>query len=105
MKRKHIQTYGRLVCGGLIDEANDTTVRASLHDRQFTKVLVERDEDAALAMGSLEDLFITRVFSPVARPHDIVAGGTDLSAGTTPDARVQEEFHSRELTTIGSTRS
>ena len=41
-------------------------MRPLVHDSQFAEVLVQRHEDATLAMGSGENLVVARVFGPIA---------------------------------------
>ncbi len=63
-------------------------MRPLVHDSQFAEVLVQRHEDATLAMGSGENLVVARVFGRIASELNIVASGPQPTDGTTPDARI-----------------
>ena len=63
-----------LLSRGKTYKTNDPGMGEAKYDCQFSKILVQCHEHAALAMGKCQNFLITRVFFPVARPNHIVTG-------------------------------
>jgi hypothetical protein len=95
----------RLLQRGQPDQAQDASVRQLADDGKLAEVLVERHEDTGLGEGAGKDLLVARVGLPVARPDDVMAGGTQPTEGAAPNAGVAEELHVPVGTRKGSTRS
>jgi hypothetical protein len=63
-------------------------MRDAPYDRHLPEVLVQRYQYAALRIGAPKDLFVARVFDPIASPDHIVPGGLDLDPSASPHASV-----------------
>ena len=63
------------------------------NDREFAEILVERHENALLAGGAPEDLFVARIRLPFTGPNDVMTTGSELDLSATPDARIQKHLH------------
>ena len=81
-------------------------MRHAAQDSQLSKVLVQCDKNALLRMSLSEDHIVARI-ERIPNPYDIVASGTNLFCGWSPDAGVQENLHVGVPTSIvrGSNRS
>ena len=60
------------------DYSEYPAVRPLVDNRQFAEVLVQRYQDALLAMGNGKNLVVSRILLPVTSPQDIVPGRTQL---------------------------
>ena len=78
----------------------------TVQDCQLSKVLVQSDKNALLCKG-LSEYDVIAGIRRISKPNDIVAGGTNLLCGRSPDASVQEYLHVGVPTSIvrGSNRS
>ena len=72
---------------------------------QFTKILVQRYEDASLSISSCQNDIIAGVFIPILTPHRIMPGFSQSLANSAGYARVQQDFHYPVSIMKGSTRS
>lgn len=105
MARQDVCRYDRLTPCRNVDQAYDACVPLSTQDRQFTEVLVKRDEHPLLPVRALQDFLVAGVLWPVAGVHDVVSCVDKLLSRSTPDTRVEQESQVSASTTRGSTRS
>lgn len=56
------------------------------------KNLIQSDQDAPLVVCPGENLHISRIFIPMARPHDLMPCRTENFNRTTPDTGVEENL-------------
>ena len=100
-----MKANGGLACGGMINQAHDACMRLTVYYGELTKVLVKCNDDSALITGAREEQLITWILRPVSGPDDVMPRFDEVALCTAPDASVQEELHSRGVSTNGSTRS
>ncbi len=72
---------------------------------QFAEVLVQSHQDAALVLGTAENLLVPRVLCPLAGPRDVMPKGHERVAGRLRDAGIEEHPQDRVPTSSGSMRS
>ncbi len=93
MVLKDIQTDDALETGRETDQTQDSEVRLSQSDRQLSKVLVERDQNASFLVSQFKDLLVARVECPIARADDIVSCRSQHRSSPASHAGIQQEFH------------
>lgn len=80
-------------------------MKHAAHSRELTKVLVQRDEYASLAMRDGEDLCVAWVPLPFPAPDDIAPCRFEFPSYATPNAGIQQELQLAVSSANGSTRS
>ena len=88
------------------DEANDASVRQSMNDRKFSKVLVDGDDHLRRLEGATENLVVAWIPRPIGDRFNLMTGMCEDTSRSSPDASVEEHLHGyyRSLK-AGSTRS
>jgi hypothetical protein len=72
--REHLLANRALLARTAVDETHDSTVRQASSDRQFAKVLIERDEHTLFPVCLRQDVFIARILRQITGPQHVVAG-------------------------------
>lgn len=86
-------------------EPDDSAVRSTLDDCDFSEILVERNQHPCLFMRTIKNFLITRIRIPVARPERVVPGFSQSFAQVSRHAGIQQESQSTRSVIAGSTRS
>lgn len=105
VQRKNPETGDGLLTHAEANEPENPRVKHASHDSELTKVFVQCDEYAPLAMGEGEDLCVAWVTIPFPTPDDIVPRSVEFQPCTTPDAGIQWQLQAVVSITNGSTRS
>ena len=77
--RQHLLAHFALLARANVDETHDAAVRQESSDREFPKVLIERDEYTLFTVCLCQDVFITGILRQITSPQHIVAGGLNFS--------------------------
>lgn len=73
-----------------INQANDAVVRLPTNDREFAKILVQRDEHSLLLVGATKDRFIPGIGVPVGGPHDIMSACFEFGLRESRYTRIEQ---------------
>jgi len=65
-------------------------MRSSLHDGEFTEVLVQSDEQTPLSMRTREDLLIPRILGPISGPDHVMTCPFQYLSCAAPYAGVEQ---------------
>lgn len=103
--REHLLAHTALLARSDIDQAHDATVRQASSDRQFAKILIERDEYTLLPMRLGQDVFIARILGQITGPQHVMAGRLKFRLGSAPDASIEQQIHAADSILRGSIRS
>ena len=88
-----------------VDESDNPGMRFAKNRRQFTEILVERDEDPRFTLRKREDRFVARIRRPIDCSDRMVTCRRERGARPRRDAGVEQEFQAAESMIAGSTRS
>jgi hypothetical protein len=61
-----------------------------MHDGELTEVLVERDQDSLLSVGTRKDLVVAQIARPVSGPNDVMARSFQFRSSLAPYAGVEQ---------------
>ena len=67
------RTNGTLEMRAKIHEPDDSAVWMLMNDRQFTEVLVQRDQHLTMCGGGLENTLVSGIRGPASDPLDLVS--------------------------------
>lgn len=73
------------------NDSKNAPVRKATKDREFTEVLIQSYEKPILSIGSTKNLFVSRIFIPLAGPDYIVTGAL-VSVRAGPQIQCRAEF-------------
>ena len=77
-----------------------------MHDRKFSKVLVDGDDHLRSLEGATQDLVIAWIPRPIGDRLNLVTSMCEDTGSSSPDASVEEYLHRcYRLVKAGSTRS
>jgi hypothetical protein len=76
-----------------------------VNDCELAEVLVQGHEYTARHRRMFQDLVVSRILGPAARPFDVVAGGVKRRRRAAPNARIEQNLHGPGFKTKGSIRS
>lgn len=90
---KRTKTCLRLLACSDVDQPHDSRMSLTGKHGERAEVLVEGYEDAALLLGTAQDVGVTGILGPVAHVDHIVTGSAQHVARRSPNARINEQFH------------
>lgn len=74
-------------------------------DSKFSEVFIESHQNTPFLMGAGKNFVIAWINIPSSSLDDVMASRLERFNGTTPDARIQQDFHEGDSTGSGSIRS
>jgi hypothetical protein len=80
-------------------------MRLTSNDSEFSEIFIERHKNTPFLMSAGENFVIAWINIPGASPNDVMTSRFEQLDGTTPDARIQQDFHEGDSTGSGSIRS
>jgi len=80
-------------------------MRLATDDSEFSKVFIESNENAPFLVSTGENLVISWINIPSSSPDDVMSSRSECLDRTTPDARIEQEFHEGDSMGSGSIRS
>lgn len=105
MKLKNLVKHLCLLPGADANQADDAAMIDAVDNGKLAEVLVESDEDAALAFRRVQDLLVSRILPPIPRPFYIKAAGAEFLHGFAPNAAIQQDLQADSRTRNSSMRS